>query len=301
MEFSGSSDMTASKSEKDWNAALELFHEKKSESLDDLVPVCEYNEEFMDFLQDSERRHSFTVINNLVMITHNTTKVHTFAQTWLSEVIRKAASEARLSPTISMGDYIVCCNRYTCGSIQEKYFDDGIYLQFDPTSIVDKNPEVVFEIAFTHEPFHVLFYECCHFLTSYVSDTIYSIGIHIRPSLTTFEIMFFVLQRTIPCCASDILHINNLYSAREADPNLCQSNTKKVSHPLTQSFCSKFFGVNLCYYRRLTWDDIVNGAVIRFRLDGLGIEQEVQLSDEILTGLHRQWDLWKSGRDGRRS
>ncbi|KAM0682051.1 hypothetical protein MDAP_002811 [Mitosporidium daphniae] len=94
--------MTVTKSEKDWNEALELFHEKKSESLDDLVPVCEYNGEFIDFPEHSERKLAFIVVNNLVMITHNTTKVHTFVKRCICEVIRKAASEARLSPMISI-------------------------------------------------------------------------------------------------------------------------------------------------------------------------------------------------------
>ncbi|KAM0682175.1 hypothetical protein MDAP_002693 [Mitosporidium daphniae] len=295
MKVSENPDMTISSSEYSWNAAIEAFEsECEPDSLNDPVFICEYDQEFIEFVENSEKRHSFVVINDLAIITHNTTKVHTFIQKVLcKEICAAATKSSNLSPMISQCDYILCCNAYTCGSIQQKYYDGGVYMKYDWNLSTKKNPEVVFEVAFTHEPFDVLFYECCHFLTRYVSDTIYSIGIYIRPSTTTFEMRFFVLRRICPYNASDALYIGDLYIRRKKDPNLCLSTWVKIPNRLTRPFCAKFFNTNLCYSRLLTHADILNGAFIRFRLDDLVLDQEIELSNEMLLALYGLWDEWR--------
>ncbi|KAM0682334.1 hypothetical protein MDAP_002569 [Mitosporidium daphniae] len=168
--------MTVTKSEKDWNEALELFHEKKSESLDDLVPVCEYNGEFIDFPEHSERKLAFIVVNNLVMITHNTTKVHTFVKRCICETI---------SYDFYMRLYRLLQYIYV-RFYAEKYQNGGVHLPFDPTSIVEKTLEVVFEVAFIHKQFEMLFYKSHYFFTSYILKIVDCIGIYIHLSMISF-------------------------------------------------------------------------------------------------------------------
>ncbi|KGG51236.1 hypothetical protein DI09_404p10, partial [Mitosporidium daphniae] len=74
MKVSENPDMTISSSEYSWNAAIEAFEsECEPDSLNDPVFICEYDQEFIEFVENSEKRHSFVVINDLAIITHNTT------------------------------------------------------------------------------------------------------------------------------------------------------------------------------------------------------------------------------------
>lgn len=68
----------------------------------------------------------------------------------------------------------------------EKYQNGGVHLPFDPTSIVEKTLEVVFEVAFIHKQFEMLFYKSHYFFTSYILKIVDCIGIYIHLSMISF-------------------------------------------------------------------------------------------------------------------
>ena len=295
--------MTITAIEHAWNMALERFMYSETEDLDEPIVVCDYDGDFIEFAEECDPPLSFTVVDDKVIMTQNTTKLHQYVQVELSETIHDAAAKADLSPRISQCGFILCCNVYSCGSVHRKYFDGGVSLRCHRTDDIfymDRNPEVVFEMAFTHESPRLLFIECCHFLTGYVPDVTYAIGIHIRPSRREFQLTFFILQRKELFDPEKAEWIRTLYDKRGKDPKLCQLVGEDIAFPLNKKFVSSTFGVRLVHYQVITLGDIHQGARIRFRLSGLGLgpRRVMELSNTVLRNLHRLWVDWRNRRFG---
>lgn len=285
--------MTVSELQHAWNKAEDILKGYDESSIDELVSVCEYNQEFIEFLSSKEKGLSFFVKNKIVYITQNNSLEHVSAQTLITHDIQsKINSESKSTTYIVLGGSVLVANIYSCGVAQEKYYDGAIILGRNGHFPVNKNPELVIEVSYKHESLSDLFLECSHYLTSFVDTCTYSLGFYINPYRSSFHLTVFILKRKMHPDENDVSKITNIYKNR-GSLDECHLTQEKIAFPLSNEYCSKNFNVLLHFYGVFTSEDILNGASISFSLDGQVFNAdrdiELEISNIHLLDIYRIW------------
>ena len=277
-----------------WNEAMAKFNDPGSDDIDELVPIAKYDDAFVEFVEVCERPCKFFVIGDTAYITHNTSEIHASAEELIiNEIFFCIAkvSKARLAYGGSRG--IKIANVFTCGAIQEKYPDGGVTTM--SAARAGKNPLLVLEVAFTHERLAEHILECASYLTTYVADCMYAIGVYMPPRTSHFELTLFIMRRKVAPNARDI---EKLYGTSRRLPKCRKKKLSQVT--LSKEYIEKNLDVYLDFVAKLTEEDINRDATITFALKGdiFFAEEDIQVTipNEDLQAFYRDWHTWRARR-----
>ena len=277
-----------------WNEAMAKFNDPGSDDIDEPVPIAKYDDAFVEFVEVCERPCKFFVIGDTAYITHNTSEVHCSAGGFVTHVIRSCVEKTSKQQIVDAGSSPVkFVNLFTCGAIQEKYYD-GMITTLSAMA-ARKNPLLTLEVAFTHESLAQLIVECASYLTPYITDCIYTIGIYIAPSTARFEFILFIMRRKVAPNARDI---EKLYGTSRRLPKCRKKKLSLVT--LSKEYIEKNLDAYLDFVAKLTEEDINRGATITFTLKGeiFSSDEDIQVTilNEYLRIFLEDWHTWRARR-----
>lgn len=275
--------------------------------LNQLIYVCNYDDYLLNVIEEAIGSYNYAVIDKRVYLLANPTSVHSSAQSLFCNSFKNAIDNASQKGKLSMvfnGTIPICAN-FFCGSISGK-MSDGSIITTDSFSSQSPSqflfPQLVFEVAFTHEPLHILFLELVHYLSEFVPHVEYAVGIWINPNRgTTFQASIIMLRRLV---ASNDEKCNELRSSYLSNKKYMPSSccTKFINGaPITYNndFIEENFKVTLQAKYDIDDSFIDSGASIAFNLDGNifgSLENiDVIIPNEMLHQIRSGFSLWSGG------
>lgn len=195
------------------------------------------------------------------------------------------------------GGSIPVYNQYFCGAILQKQPEESIFTKNSFNSKLEAPfvfPQLSVEVAFTHESLCTLFLELVHYLSEYVPNLSYAIGLWVKSrKQSAFQAFLIVLKRLLP---SDVnkcnLIIENYASSIKYLPDSYHKGfIEGTDIVCTKDFIEKNFNVNLISKADINDDFIDSGSSITINFDGaefgLPSNVEVVISNEVLNQVRR--------------
>ena len=277
-----------------WNEAMARFNDPGSDDIDEPVPIAKYDDAFVEFVEVCERPCKFFVIGDMAYMTQNTTELHGSIETLVIHEIGSCVSKHSKQEIVWGGSsFVHLANVFSCGAIQKKYYDGKITTL--SAMAARKNPLLVLEVAFTHERLAEHILECASYLTTYVADCMYAIGVYMPPRTSRFELTLFIMRRKVAPNARDI---EKLYGTSRRLPKCRKKKLSQVT--LSKEYIEKNLDVYLDFVANIAEEDINHGATITFTLKGdvFSSDEDIQITilNEYLRIFLEDWHTWRARR-----
>ena len=178
-----------------WNEAMAKFNDPGSDDIDELVPIAKYDDAFVESAEVCERPCKFFVIGDMAYMPQNTTELHGSVEGLVIHEIGSCVSKHSKQEIVCTGSsFVNLANVFSCGAIQKKYYDGKITTM--SAARAGKNPLLVLEVAFTHERLAEHILEYASYLTTYVADCMYAIGVYMPPRTSRFELYLLCVEKS---------------------------------------------------------------------------------------------------------